>query len=801
MNQFNRRFATLALLALAGCSGGGGGGSSGTAPSNLVYPHTTEALIVDVAATPNVPTFAGSPSTFSVLPSLPAGVTLDVHTGAIGGTPTQAAAQTGYVLRATNGAGFTTTTVTLGVSLAPRFAYVANQSDSTISLLRDDAATGDLNHVGYIHAPPSQVGPERIAVHPSGNFVYVPNMGTSNLSVYSVNSADGWLTPGTPVALGAGPHGIAIDPNGTYLYVCSQNADQLQVFSIDPGTGALSVVQSISTGVQPSSCVVDPLGRFLFVTLHGNPTTGQGSALQAYLIDAPTGSVTAPSPAATLNGSQPTDVVVAPNGTAVFTTGERFNLVIPIRYDGVSGALTVLTARHAGSRPTALTIEPTGRFVYVTNQTDSTVSSFVADPATGDLTVVGTVGTGTNPTAVASDAGGRFVYIACSGTQTLTQYAIDDATGTLSPSDGGAATRAAPSGVGFAKGTSKLAVVPRFVHVAAASSNEVPAYTINATNGALTELPNPPLTQTRPVTVATDPRHRFLYVANQTGQTIDAFTINAGTGALASVGLPTPVTGAPTHAIVDPSGRFLYLTTRDVVVANDGWVTTYVISQNDGSLSPADTHQVTDRALWVTPDPTGEVIYVASNPGGAGTARISTLRVDPSNGALTLSPNPPASAAGVVALGFHPRRRVLYSVLSSANAVVSFSTDPATGEPTVIPGGAGNSGVSPSAVTISPDGRFGYVSYLEPAGTGHVSAFAVDPVTGKLLVPAVQYSDGLHPTDLAIDGSGRFLYSANSGSNTISVFQVDPVTGALNIRTPAASGLEPNALVVTTITQ
>ena len=47
MNQFNRRFGTLALLALAGCSGGGGGGSSGTAPSNLVYPHTTEALIVD----------------------------------------------------------------------------------------------------------------------------------------------------------------------------------------------------------------------------------------------------------------------------------------------------------------------------------------------------------------------------------------------------------------------------------------------------------------------------------------------------------------------------------------------------------------------------------------------------------------------------------------------------------------------------------------------------------------------------------------------------------------------------------
>jgi YVTN family beta-propeller protein len=65
----------------------------------------------------------------------------------------------------------------------------------------------------------------------------------------------------------------------------------------------------------------------------------------------------------------------------------------------------------------------------------------------------------------------------------------------------------------------------------------------------------------------------------------------------------------------------------------------------------------------------------------------------------------------------------------------------------------------------------------------------------------VQYQDGLHPNDLAVDGTGKFLYVANSGSNTVSVFQVNPATGALTTQTAAASGLEPNSIAVTTVTQ
>jgi len=343
-------------------------------------------------------------------------------------------------------------------------------------------------------------------------------------------------------------------------------------------------------------------------------------------------------------------------------------------------------------------------------------------------------------------------------------------------------------------------VVPHFLHVAAAGSDEIPTYTISLPSGTLNELPNPPMTDDRPVSVATDIRHRFLYVANDTDHTIGAYTINSANGALASVGAPAPTAGRPTHLAVDPSGRFLYASTRDVVNANDGWVTTWIINQNDGSISQADTHQVGNQALWVECDPTGAYLYVACKGTGPGTAVISKLRISPINGALTDLGSPDV-ASGVVALGFHPFKPALYAVLGSANAIATYSMDPITGDLTVVPGGAGNSGLGPTAIDISPNGQFGFVSYFDAGGNGHVAVFPVDPVTGKLVVPAVQYQDGLHPSDLRLDGAGRTLYVTNSGSNDISIFQVDPGTGILSLLNPEPTGLEPNALVVTSIPQ
>ena len=681
-------------------------------------------------------------------------------------------------------------------------AYVVNPGDSTISIYNQDSTTGALQQIGYTPVPFGQTGPERMIVHPNGKFVYVPNQGTSNIAPFTVQPSTGWLDPGIALTIGTGPHGLAMDSAGRFLYVTSQGSDQLHVFSISASTGALTLVQSIPTGTRPAACAVDRLTRYLFVVLNGAAGTGTGSAVQAYSIDGATGSVTASIPATPLASYQPNAVVVDPTRNNLYTTSEKFDYVIPMSYDGATGALTARQARLAGDRPVALAIDPAARFVYSANQGGNNVSCFViTDPSTGGISAGPTnVPTGAGPVALALDPAGKSVYVLGAGSETVGQFRIDSLTGVVAAEES-LATRAAPSGLAFASPPPAVRLVPRFVYVAASSSNEAPAYTIAAATGMLTELPSPAGTNQRPVSIATDSRHRFLYVASQTSKTIDGFAIDPASGMLTSIGSPAPTTGVPTHLVVEPSGRFLYATTRDAVNANDGWVTTWSIDQADGTITALDTHVVADLALWTITDPTGSFVYVASKTAVAGGAKVTVFSINPNDGSLTVSPNPPAAASGVVAIGYHPKMRVLYAVLGSANAVVSFSADPATGDLTIIPGAAGGSGLSPSSVTIAPNGKFGYVSYLDPAGTGHVSAFSVNPANGKLVTPATQYSDGLHPSDLAMDGNGKFLYVANSGSNDVSVFQADPSTGALVAKTAAPSGLEPNAVVVTTVRQ
>ncbi len=89
-----------------------------TAPTNLVYPQTTIKATVGQAIAANVPTVTGTVTSYSVIPALPAGLSLNVATGTISGTPTAAAAQAAYTVTASNSAGSTAAAVMISVVLA-----------------------------------------------------------------------------------------------------------------------------------------------------------------------------------------------------------------------------------------------------------------------------------------------------------------------------------------------------------------------------------------------------------------------------------------------------------------------------------------------------------------------------------------------------------------------------------------------------------------------------------------------------------------------------------------------------------
>jgi hypothetical protein len=86
------------------------------APSALAYPQTTIVAMVNQPVPPDIPAVQGTVTSFTVSPSLPAGLSLDSSTGTISGTPSQITGQVSYTVTGSNAGGSTTSAVSITVN-------------------------------------------------------------------------------------------------------------------------------------------------------------------------------------------------------------------------------------------------------------------------------------------------------------------------------------------------------------------------------------------------------------------------------------------------------------------------------------------------------------------------------------------------------------------------------------------------------------------------------------------------------------------------------------------------------------
>jgi hypothetical protein len=107
-----------AVLLLAGC-GGGGGSDAPPAAASLSYPSSALVFSVGTQITSVVPTASQGLSTFTVTPSLPAGLGLQPSNGTIFGTPTAVSPTTTYTITATGGGASASATVSITVNNIP----------------------------------------------------------------------------------------------------------------------------------------------------------------------------------------------------------------------------------------------------------------------------------------------------------------------------------------------------------------------------------------------------------------------------------------------------------------------------------------------------------------------------------------------------------------------------------------------------------------------------------------------------------------------------------------------------------
>jgi len=350
----------------------------------------------------------------------------------------------------TNGSGTVAAAPVVNISIActtntGRFAYVADTNDGpngSMSYFTIAASNGALAlGAGSPYPSPAGAQPTAVAVDPTGQFLYVGNVGSSNISTYTVDATTGALTSTGTVSSGAAsiPEAIAIDPSGQFFYVADEGNNVVLAYIIDPVTGALTAAgPPIGAGSEPDSIIVDPTDRFVYVTNIGDRT------ISAFAINAATGALTVVPGSPFVSGNQPNALAVDPLYQYLYAANIGDGTVSGFAIDGSSGALATLSGSPftVGTAPGSLTVDSSGTLLYVANSGDGTLSGFQISSTTGNLTAVAGspfVTGGGEPLAVVIDPSDQFLYVtngAAPNANSISAFTIAVSTGALTPVPG-----------------------------------------------------------------------------------------------------------------------------------------------------------------------------------------------------------------------------------------------------------------------------------------------------------------------------------------------------------------------------
>ena len=783
------------------------------APSGLAYSTNPAIYTVGTAIANNIPTHGGGAVvSYSVNPNLPAGLNLDPATGILSGTPTASSAATLYTITAANGGGSTTAVLSLRVNPLPRFAFVANPGDNTVSQYTVDSVTGQLRNNGYSGAGGT---PQAVAVDPTGKYVYVAVGGTNVVSYYLIES-DGRLTYEQNLASGTNPYAVTVDPLGRFLYVANFGSNDVSAYAITPSNGWLTPVGTVGTGSQPLSVTVDPSGQFAYVSCND-------STLYAYSIQSSTGALTAlaGNPHATPGASNGRSVAMDPLGKFVYVANASGS-VSAYTVNPVSGYLSNVAGSPflAGTFPISVAVEPSGRYVYVANFNSNDVSAFAINATTGALTSLGAVAAGTNPQSLIVDPTGSFVHVANSVSNDVSTFAINPGSGALTVVSK-VASRPGAASIALANGSTPVSYIPKVAYVANSNggntTGSVSAFSIDASAGSLTALGGSPfpsgwntqgLAWTRSPYSSYGP---FLYMANY-NPTLTGFSI-AATGSLTAIAgspFPAPSGESAWASVVDPSCRFAYFANYNNGGA--GGVSAFRLDPLDGHLValPGSPFLAGNGPAAIAMDPAGQFLYVANSYGNSVSAyTISAItgaltRLDADLGTVGVQDFTAGSFPNSVAVD--ASGRFVYVANSGDGTVSVYTITAATGALTRVDADAATAGIQnfnlgrALTVTIHPSGRYAY--FIKDGGFNEVLTYAIDATTGAISFRG-SIGAGTNPRALTLDAAGTFAYVANYGSNSLSVYRVDPATGLLSAVTGspfALSGATAPVAVVTTAT-
>ncbi|MBE7516862.1 MAG: beta-propeller fold lactonase family protein [Chloracidobacterium sp.] len=307
------------------------------------------------------------------------------------------------------------------------YGFSANETTGELTLL-----AGFPVATGFIGGGNTNL--EHIVYDPVNKFLFVANRGSSNISVYSVNTMTGAIAPASfsPIASVANQRTLKVHPSGSPLIVGADNFASF-VITATSATPAPGSPYTMPTGVSPAASAMSPDGSYyyaggntgnFFAGMSVNSSTGELTPITGSPFDS--------------TASNPVPVDVDSTGRLFVYGSRQAAMRIYTLASGVPTAVagTPFTAGEVGFASVAK-LHPNGNFLMLPNRTRAHVYSYAvggSGAATTFSVVAGSpFGTGgTTSLAGVYNPAGTFFYVANAGSRNLTRFAVNPSTGVLS---------------------------------------------------------------------------------------------------------------------------------------------------------------------------------------------------------------------------------------------------------------------------------------------------------------------------------------------------------------------------------
>jgi 6-phosphogluconolactonase (cycloisomerase 2 family) len=390
------------------------------------------------------------------------------------------------------------------------------------------------------------------------------------------------------------------------------------------------------------------------------------------------------------------------------------------------------TVTNANVATVLVTCAEIGGFAYVTNGTDNTLSGFVIDYNSGALLALSTTATGTQPSSVVSGCEPDYaigtLYVANQGANTLSAFSVNQDTGALAlittPPIG---TGTAPDFVDFSLDVGCVAIALN------GSSNSASTYLAGAT-GALTAAASSPFaTSTQPAAA----NNMYFgtsgvtaeYIVNEGANDVSAYSLDTTTGALTLItGVTAPITnpvpaGTTPVAIASEFADVAGVSTQFVYVVNQGansiseyqagTVTGAITAILDANYNPILAATGNAPTAITIVDDSNAIYYVYVANGTDNTISSYTINLTAAGGTIGqllptgLAPTPTGThPVAMTSTTMNGTAYYLFVVNGGSNSVSVFSIDLATGALTALPSGPFATGVAPNSIALQflPEG-------------------------------------------------------------------------------------------------